>query len=93
MLTLERLKQLGDNEIFLKGEVVDSPDGVNMTNSGRQLAWVAVAGNGYPDWTIYCHWSERSSEWIAKHGDKITREEWVKKLVPCNDEAYQMFRR
>ena len=93
MLTLERLKKFGDNEIIRHGGINDSPDGINMSNSGDQLKWVAVAGNGYHDWTIYCHWAERDIEWVVRHGDKVTREEHIKRLVPCDDEALKMYRK
>ena len=35
MLTLQKLKEMKPHTIFLKGEIVDSPDGINMENTGR----------------------------------------------------------
>ena len=92
MLTVEQLKDMQENEIFATGIVLDNPDGVNMTNSGKTLRWVAVRGNGFPDWSIYCHWAEKSIDFIAAQGDKVCRPEHIKKLVPCDEEAFAMYR-
>jgi hypothetical protein len=62
-----------------------------MTGSGRQLRWVAVRG-GAPDWKIYCHWIEKSKEEVASNGDKVCDKETIRRLVPCTDEAFKMYR-
>ena len=77
--------------IFALGESIDSPEGINMTNSGKLLRWVAVRG-GIHDWAIYCHFVEKSYEWIKDYGDKVCSEEHIKKLIDCNDEAFKMYR-
>jgi hypothetical protein len=43
MLTLQALKDMKPG-IFTSGTTTDNPDGVNMTNSGQALRWVAVRG-------------------------------------------------
>ena len=91
MLTLEMLKELPAQEIFARGEVVDSPLGINMMNSGRQLRWVAVRG-GIHDWTIYCHHAENPWYFIKAQGDKVCRPEHIKRLVNCDNEAFEMYR-
>ena len=92
MLTIEMLKKM-EPGMFAKGESMDSPLGINMTNSGKMLKWVAVRG-GIWDWTIYCHWSEDNSyEWICASGDKVFSESIIRRLVPCTDDAYKMYRR
>jgi len=91
VLTIENLKNMAPDTIFASGVVDNSPEGIFMTRDGGQLRWVAVRG-GIWDWAIYCHWSERSEDWIRARGDKVTGESNIKKLVPCNDEAFQMYR-
>ena len=92
MLTIEMLKEMKQG-LFVRGEAVDSPLGINMTNSGKMLKWVAVRG-GIHDWTIYCHWSEGNSyDWVCASGDKIFSEDIIRRLVLCSDEAYKMYRR
>ena len=91
MLTVEQLKEMQQNEIFATGIVLDNPDGVNMTNSGKTLRWIAQRGRIH-DWTIYCHWAEHSVGYIAMSGDKVCSPNHIKKLVPCDDEAYAMYR-
>lgn len=77
--------------IFAEGIALDNPYGIHMTGSGRQLRWVAVRG-GAPDWKIYCHYIEKSKEEVASNGDKIHDPETIKRLVPCTDEAFKMYR-
>ena len=91
MITLEELKEMEPNTIFADGLAVDSPIGINMTNSGQNLRWIAIRG-GIWDWAIYCHTADKSLEWIKKSGDKVHNENTVKKLVPCDKEAFEMYR-
>ena len=91
MLTLEKLKEMKPDTIFAKGEIVDSPDGINMTNSGKMLKWIVIRG-GIHDWAIYCHLAEKDYEWIKDYGDKVHSKENIKKLVSCDDEAFKMYR-
>lgn len=90
-LTLEQLKRVEPHTILAKGEIVDSPDGINMTNSGKLLRWIAVRGIIH-DWAIYCHWADRSYEWIMRSGDKVYSKGNIKRVVPCTDEAFEMYR-
>lgn len=91
MLTLEKLKAMDPHSIFMTGVEMDKPGGLNMSNSGRELRWVATRG-GIHDWAIYCHFSDKSPEWIQKHGDKVHDESNIKSLVNCTEEAFEMYR-
>ena len=107
MLTIKKLKEM-EPGIFAKGEIVDSPDGCNMANTGKIMRWVAVRGGIY-DWAIYTqnpHYIDSTDpeivavgysgvwDWekIASMGDKVHNEESIKKLVPCDDESFNMYR-
>ena len=89
-LTLKQLKEMKPG-IFTSGVSFDGPDGINMMNTGKSLRWVAVRG-GIHDWAIYCHTSDKSVEYIRDMGDKVHNEATIKKLVPCDDEAFNMYR-
>lgn len=93
MLTLEKLKAMHPNQIIGSGIIPNSPDGLYMTNTrkGDELMWVAQRGKIY-DWTIYCHWIESGKDYILNSGDKVYDVENIKKLVPCDDEAFKMYR-
>lgn len=91
MLTLKQLKEMEPDTIFAKGEIIDSPDGINMENTGKQLRWVACRG-GIHDWAIYCHLADKDWDFIKTQGNKVIREKNIKKLIPCDDEAFKMYR-
>lgn len=90
-LTLAILKKLPENTIFARGETIDSPEGINMSRSGKPLRWVAERG-GIHDWAIYIHFADHDYEWIRRHGDKVFFEDHIRKLVPCDSEAFRMYR-
>lgn len=91
MLTLQQLKDMPDHTIFAHGTTIDAPDGINMANTGNQLRWIAKRGQIH-DWAIYIHFAIYDEDYIKAHGDKVTNEHHIKKLVPCNDEAFGMYR-
>jgi hypothetical protein len=91
MLTLAELKAIPPNTIFARGVVENSPEGIFMTRDGGLLRWVAVRG-GIHDWCIYCLFASSTWSAVKTRGDKITQEAHIKKLVPCTDEAFQMYR-
>ena len=84
MLTLENLKEIKPG-IFASGIVTES------RLHAREVKWVAVRG-GIHDWAIYYHKSFQEEEWIKDHGDKCFTEKVIKELVPCDDEAFKMYR-
>lgn len=91
MLTVEDLKAMKPMTIFATGTANDDPQGLFMANTNRTLRWVAVRGEIH-DWCIYCHFAEYGDVYVARHGDKVTREAHIKKLIPCDDEAFKMYR-
>lgn len=91
MLTLKDLKAMQPGTIFATGLTTDDEKGINMSRSGKALRWVAVRG-GIWDWAIYTHFADKNEEWIKSRGDKVTFEKHIKKLVPCDDEAFKMYR-
>lgn len=93
MLTLEQLKSLPPNTVFAKGITINDPKGVYMTSyrEGDEMIWVAKRG-GIHDWCIYIYWEEAGEEYCLSNGDKVMSKDNIKKLVPCNDEAFNMYR-
>jgi hypothetical protein len=90
LLTLQALKEM-EPGVFAQGETTDNSEGCNMTGSGMGLRWVAVRGDIH-DWTIYIHTADNDYEWIKRSGDKVYTENNIKKLVPCDDEAFNVYR-
>ena len=91
MLTLQQLKDMEPGTTFATGETIDNENGINMTRSGQALRWVACRG-GIHDWAIYIHKASWSEDEVKSNGDKVTSEHNIKKLVPCDDEAFGMYR-
>ena len=91
MLTLEQLKSMEPHTVIATGIANDDPAGLFMANTNRELRWVAKRG-GIHDWAIYCHFSDKSVEWILRQGDKVCDKRHIQKLVPCDDEAFAMYR-
>ena len=90
MLTIEEFRAIPDGEVFKTGITTDNSEGINMTNSGRQLRWVAKKGHG-DDWAIYIHWGFNSEEYIKQSGDKVSDNDNIVKLVPCSEEVLNKY--
>lgn len=91
MITKEDFDKIPNGIIFSTGVLPNSPEGLFMTNNGGELRWIAKKGYGN-DWTIYCHWSSKSIDWIEQSGDKVTAEYHIKKCVSCDDEVFKLYR-
>ncbi len=84
MLTLKQLKDMKSGLVFRTGEDWDRED--------RRIRWVAKRGEGYHDWCIYYGSIWKTWEEVERVGDKICTESTIKDLVPCDDEAFEMYR-
>jgi hypothetical protein len=107
ILTVEKLKSL-ERGIFAQGEVKDDPTGCNMANTGKMMRWVAVRGDIHdwaiycqnphyidstdPDVLAVGYGGVWDWQKIAYMGDKVHRRGHIQHLVPCDDEAYKMYR-
>lgn len=90
MLTLKDLKEMKPNQVFTSGIFTDSYTGIPINNSGKMIGWVAVRGYIH-DWCIYIS-DSLNIQYIIDYGDKLFLEENIKKLVPCDEEAFAMYR-
>ena len=91
VLNRQIFESLPDGQVFATGVLPNSPEGLFMTRNGGTLRWVAKKGWGY-DWAIYCHWADKSPEWVRDHGDKVTNEAHIKRCVECDDETFKIYR-
>ena len=86
----QMLRAMPLHTIFADGRCPDTS--IGMGSTGKQLHWIAVRGGGPADWAIYCspdYWTE---ERIRGLGDKIHDEKTIRRLVPCDDQAYESYR-
>jgi len=95
LLSLKELEGIPDGDIFAHGKSTDNEDGINMLNTDNQLTWIAVRGGGAYDWAIYV--ATTNLNWdhdrIKRMGDKVSMERFIRKIIPCTDEAYEAYRR
>jgi len=83
-LTLEKLKEM-EPGIFAEGT------GTYPELYNGPIRWVASRG-GIWDWALYYHRVEQSAEWVKNYGAKAFTKSVIRKLVPCDDEAWEMYR-
>ena len=79
MLTIKMLEDMPPNTVFARGEDIDSKFGLNMTNSGKQLRWLARSGE-ISDWAIYCHWADNDWDYIMRFGNKVCSDMNIRRL-------------
>ena len=91
MITISLLDRIEPGTVFAQGEAVDDSTGLNMSNSGKMLRWVAKRGF-IGDWCIYTHFASHSWGYVEECGDKVEDPENIKKLVPCTDAALDRYR-
>jgi hypothetical protein len=91
MITIEEFDKIPLGEVFATGVLPNSPDGIFMSRDGGELRWVAKKGYGY-DWAVYCHWADKTPEWIRDFGDKVYTPEYIQRCVPCTDEVLKLYR-
>lgn len=88
-LTMEQLEKFNPGQIFATGL---------STNKSlcwpfrKEVRWVAVRGHGIPDWAIYFHDSSREEDYIKQSGNKLHDEKLIRRFVPCEDDAFEMYR-
>ena len=93
MLDAEMLRTMKKHLIFATGILPDSPAGLNMMNTGKDLRWVACTGE-VGDWAIYCHYADDHDELkVYNWGDKVLGKENINRCVKCTDDAINMYRR
>ena len=84
LLTISKLKEMKPGE-FATG-VGTYPEIIDI-----EIRWAAVRG-GYHDWTIYYLSSIHSIQTVITNGDKMFTKSVIERLVPCDDDAYKMYR-
>jgi len=92
MITLENLKEMQPHTIFAQGRSLIKEYCEDLRGE-TQVDWIATRG-GIHDWAIYYQLSDKEwdSEMISKYGLKVHDEEFIKKCVECDDEAFAMYR-
>lgn len=92
MITIAEFNAIPYGEIFDRGTATDNAEGINMTDSGNVLKWIAKKGGG-DDWNIYVHFDGHDEAFIKKHGQKISDKDNVRKLITCDDQMMAKYRK
>jgi len=85
-LTIKKLKEMEEGQIFAKGQ-----NFIPELWKGGTSNWVAVRG-GARDWALYYGRVYHDYADIKRCGDKAFTETIIRKLVPCTNEAWAMYR-
>lgn len=91
MLTRKILEDMPSHTMFATGTALDTEGGLFMANTGKLLRWVAVRGE-IQDWAVYAHFAHNDEQWVRSYGDKVGMEKHIKMCVPCDEEAYALYR-
>jgi hypothetical protein len=91
MLTIQEFEKIPHGKVFATGVLPNSPEGIFMTTDEGNLRWVAKKGYGY-DWAIYCHWEDKTVEWITQYGDKVHGKSHIQRCVSCDDQVIALYR-
>ena len=91
MITEEVFDSIKEDEVFATGYTIDSPEGANMSNSGKVLRWLAEKGSGN-DFAVYIGLSSQPDFYILNNGDKVTDIHNLKKLLSCSEEVWKKYR-
>lgn len=87
VLTASLLEKMQPGEIIASGKCFHKQLHVGL------LHWVGVRGMGMNDWAIYYYMWGIDERWIVDNGEKITSEQIVRGLIPCDSSAWELYRR
>ena len=90
-LTMNMLNCIPPLTIIATGLSIDGPEGINLTNSKKELRWVLKLG-GFKDWVIYVGPANNTIEEIERNGDKIGSPYNLAKLIDFSPEVEQRYR-
>ena len=85
LLTLQKLKDLPESAAFATGVTT------NPRFHYEAVRWVAKRGLIH-DWAIYYQVKSWSARQVMQTGEKCISESIIRELVPCDDEAFKMYR-
>lgn len=85
--TLEKLKETQPGQILARGI-----DLLPNTNPTEFVKWFAVRGT-VQDWCIYYASLRTLDSDVLMRGKKLLDEYEIRKLVPCNDKFFKVYRR
>ena len=92
VLTEKILDEMSPGTVIAQGEAEDSPAGLNMMGSGRQLRWIAIRGEGTADWAIFAHYRIYTYGEVSQYGDKVCDHVNITRVIPCTNGALARYR-
>lgn len=94
MMTIEEFNKIPFGEIFQRGEIQNSSDGIEMFDyyKGCLMTWIAKKSDSDNSWAIYCYWTGVSNHFIKVNGHKVKDKSHIIKLVPCDQEMLSKYR-
>lgn len=90
-ITKNRFFKLMPEEIFASGESTDNAEGINISNTGKDIYWIAMKGKG-KDWAVYYAWNS-GLKFIKDFGEKVRNIDVVKNLFEVDDDVLALYRK
>jgi hypothetical protein len=92
VLTIEQLdNDINSDKILALGYAKDNLEGLHMTGSGKELHWILKIGTAH-DWCVYCHWSDKSTQYVLSNGDKVFDRNNINNILDITDEVWARYR-
>lgn len=90
-IELKDLEDRGNRELY-RGETVDSSEGFNINNTGKNIKYVVMKGY-IDDWCVYAEscWEDMSFEKVISNGDKILPDT-ARNIIEADDEVWKRYR-
>lgn len=90
-LTQELLDNTNSNQIICSGTAIDNQNGLFMTNTNKELTWIAKKGQA-DDWAVYTHFSSKTIDFIISNGDKVHSRRNLQKILHFTEDVYSKYR-
>jgi hypothetical protein len=88
-ITKEIFDQIKPGEIF---RVVTTKIGGDHSPNDIEMTFVCAKGKSGIDWSVFASRGGGQPWDIARYGDKLSSEENIRNICPCDDEVFQLYR-
>lgn len=89
MFTIEDFNAINYGEVFRV--VTTKHHKVILAPNKPELMFVCIKSDGHEGWCIYYGFADQSVSWITANGEKLTIEENIRSIFPCDEEVFKLY--